>query len=112
MGPADVGLWIAARLALQGDTVALGHMLFWGHQGADRGRELHVEGVAQLHGRLHIEVTEEGAGVSGPRVRDGEPRALNVNARVWCHLVGANRQQFLGPSACWLLLDDEFVPPG
>ena len=56
MGPADVRLRVAERLALQGDAVALGHVLLGRHEGTDGGRELHIEGVTQLHGRLQVEV--------------------------------------------------------
>lgn len=107
--PADYRIWVAVGPTLQRDRFTSGDMLLWRREGPDGGGKLHVQGVLQLDGRLHIEETKEGASISRPRVGYGEARSFNVKSSVACHLLAPYRQQpFLAPQRR-LLLDDQLV---
>lgn len=81
-------------------------MLLWRSEGPDGGRELHVKGVLELHGRVNVEEAEEGACVAWPGVRDDKSRSFDGDSPVPRHLLVPDRQQPFLASVCRKLFDD------
>lgn len=105
--PADDGLGVALRLALEGHALAARDVLLGAPHGPHGGRVLHVDGVAQDDGRLQAEHAVVGPGVPGARVRDGDARAVHAEAPVARDLLAAGEQQLLGAAVGRHLLDQE-----
>lgn len=108
-GPANNGLRIPLRAAFQGDSGAFGDVLLGRREGPNGGRELHVEGVFELYGRVDVEEAEEGSGVAGSGVGYDESRPVDADSSVPRHFLVAHRQQPLLAPVRRELLDDELV---